>query len=97
MRAKVAGPSAVLLRGCRTGGLAAGAPAPCGNNPTNMGKNWGVRTARYAYVEYAGGYRQLFDVGADPGEVRNLAGNPAYAATLLTLHQRLVALRSPPS
>jgi len=92
--AHVTGPSAVLLRGCRTGALASGAPAPCGNNPSNMGKNWGLRTARYAYVEYAGGYRQLFDVGADPGEVRNLAPNPAYAATLRALHQRLVALRT---
>jgi len=91
-----AGPSAVLLRGCRTGGIAAGAPAACGNNPSNMGKNWGVRTARYAYVEYAGGYRQLFDVVVDPGEVRNLAPNPAYAATLATLHQRLATLRAGP-
>jgi hypothetical protein len=61
-----------------------------------MGKNWGVRTARYAYVEYAGGYRQLFDVVVDPGEVRNLAPNPAYAATLATLHQRLAPLRAGP-
>jgi arylsulfatase A-like enzyme len=59
-----------------------------------MGKNWGLRTARYAYVEYAGGYRQLFDVGADPGELRNLAPDPAYAATLLMLHHRLIALRT---
>jgi N-acetylglucosamine-6-sulfatase len=94
--ASVAGPSAVLLRGCRTGNLAKGAPAPCGNNPSNMGKNWGVRTRRYAYVEYSGGYRQLFDVVADPGEVRNLAPDPAYAHTLARLHQRLVALRAGP-
>jgi hypothetical protein len=55
-----------------------------------------LRTARYKYVEYAGGYRQLFDVVKDPGEVRNLAHNLAYAATLLSLHQRLVAVRAAP-
>jgi arylsulfatase A-like enzyme len=58
-----------------------------------MGKNWGLRTARYKYVEYSGGYRQLFDLDADPGEVHNLAPDAAYAATLRTLHRQLAALR----
>ena len=89
----VAGPPAVLLRGCRTGISANGTPGPCGGNPSNMGKNWGLRTARYKYVEYSGGYRQLFDLTSDPGEVRNLAPDPNYAATLSHLHAQLVALR----
>jgi arylsulfatase A-like enzyme len=92
--AKVAGPAAVLLRGCRTGALPKGAPAPCGNNPSNMGKNWGLRTARYKYIEYSGGYRQLFDLTADPEELHNLALDPNYATTMASLHARLIALRA---
>jgi arylsulfatase A-like enzyme len=90
---KVAGPAAVVLRGCRTGSTASTGNAACGGNPTNMGKNWGLRTARYKYVEYPDGYRQLFDLGADPGEVHNLGLDPAYAATRAKLHKQLVALR----
>jgi arylsulfatase A-like enzyme len=94
--AKIAGPAAVLLRGCRTGGAPTTGGGACGSHFTNMGKNWGLRTARYKYVEYRDGYRQLFDLVADPGEVRNLAPNPAYAATIVQLHKRLVALRGRP-
>jgi arylsulfatase A-like enzyme len=89
----VAGPTAVLLRGCRTGMTSSGTPGPCGGNPSNMGKNWGLRTVRYKYVEYPGGYRQLFDLTADPGEVRNLAPDPKYAPTLQRLHAELLRLR----
>jgi arylsulfatase A-like enzyme len=92
--AKAARPAAVVLRGCRTGGTPSTGNSACGGNPTNMGKNWGLRTARYKYVEYPGGYRQLFDVVHDPGEVRNLAPNPAYLTTLATLHKELVAMRA---
>jgi arylsulfatase A-like enzyme len=34
----------------------------------------GVRTARYLYVEYVNGDRELYDVQADPDETNNLAG-----------------------
>ncbi len=34
-----------------------------------------VRTARYLYVEYANGDRELYDTRADPQEIRNLAGS----------------------
>ena len=34
----------------------------------------GVRTARYTYVEYATGERELYDLRHDPDEVHNLAG-----------------------
>jgi arylsulfatase A-like enzyme len=39
--AKVAGPAAVLLRGCRTGGTPSTGGAACGGHDGNMGKNWG--------------------------------------------------------
>jgi arylsulfatase A-like enzyme len=35
----------------------------------------GVRTARYLYVEYVNGDRELYDVAADPDEMHNLAGS----------------------
>jgi arylsulfatase A-like enzyme len=92
--AKVAGPGAVLLRGCRTGGTPDNGGSACGGHPGNMGKNWGLRTARFKYVVYPGGYRQLFDLVKDPGEVRNLAPNPKYAAKIVALHKQLVALRA---
>jgi arylsulfatase A-like enzyme len=92
--AKVAGPPAVVLRGCRTGGTPSTGNSACGGNPANMGKNWGLRTAKYKYVEYPDGERQLFDVGRDPGEVRNLAPDPKYKATMTVLHKQLVARRA---
>jgi len=85
-------PSGVLLRGCRTGRTPTGAAGVCGGNDTNMGKNWGLRTAHYKYIEYPDGYRQLFDVIADPWELKNLAPDPAYATTMTALHNQMVAL-----
>lgn len=43
-----------------------------------------VRTERFKYCAYAPGKpdEQLFDLVADPGETRNLAGDPAHAADL---------------
>ncbi len=90
--AAVKGPTAVLLRGCRTGKLPNGDAGVCGGADTNMGKNWGLRTARYAYVEYPGGYRQLFDVISDPWELKNLAPDPAYGTTMTALHNQMVAM-----
>ena len=34
----------------------------------------GVRTARYVFVEYGTGERELYDLRHDPDEVHNLAG-----------------------
>ena len=33
----------------------------------------------------------MFDLATDPGELRDLAGNPAHAATLALWRERLVA------
>lgn len=37
----------------------------------------GIRTDRYLYVEYRNGWRELYDLRADPFEVRNLASETA--------------------
>jgi choline-sulfatase len=51
-----------------------------------------VRTARYKYVVYAQGERreQLIDMEADPGEMQNLAADPAYAGVLAEHRNYLV-------
>jgi N-acetylglucosamine-6-sulfatase len=87
-------PPDVLLRGCR--GI-----DRCGeDSPPGMGMNWGLRTARYKYIEYpfpdapySVPYVQLFDLDHDPYEQRNLGRDPALAATRANLQQRLVARR----
>jgi uncharacterized sulfatase len=48
-------------------------------NPWFMG--YSVRTERYRYTEWDGGKKgvQLYDMENDPGELKNLAADPAYA------------------
>jgi len=49
-----------------------------------------VRTDRYLYVEYATGERELYDLVADPAQMRNLAGTkPAVERSLATQLARL--------
>lgn len=62
-----------------------------GKNPFFMG--YSVRTERFRYTEWDGGKKgaQLFDYDADPGELRNLAADPAHAATVAQLRGRLPA------
>jgi arylsulfatase A-like enzyme len=45
----------------------------------------GVRTATRKYVKYDSGFEELFDLAADPHELRNKAKDPAYASDLATL------------
>ncbi len=85
------GPQEVLLRGCRT---QRGPEADCGGYPSNMGFNWGLRTATHKYIEYPDGYVQLFDLTTDPWELTNLASDPAQAALEADLHARLERLRA---
>jgi len=44
----------------------------------------GLRTAQYKYVEYAGGFRELYDLVVDPFELDNLVGrvDPALVQNL---------------
>jgi uncharacterized sulfatase len=53
-----------------------------------------VRTSRWRYIEWAAGKEgaQLYDMDQDPQETRNLATDPAHAATVKTLGQVLADL-----
>ena len=44
-----------------------------------------MRTTTRKYVKYDGGFEELFDLAADPHELRNKAQDPTYAGDLLTL------------
>jgi N-acetylglucosamine-6-sulfatase len=54
---------------------------------------FGLRTSRYLYTEWDTGgripERELYDTYADPYELTNLAGNPAYAAVVNQLSAEL--------
>jgi len=56
-------------------------------------KAWGysIRTPRWRYTEWLEGEagRELYDHDADPGEVSNLAEDPAHADTVRELSERL--------
>jgi N-acetylglucosamine-6-sulfatase len=53
-----------------------------------------IRTPRYVYSELATGERELYDLRADPFELRNRAGAPKYAAIRRQLAARLTDLRT---
>jgi arylsulfatase A-like enzyme len=84
-------PQEVLLRGCRT---QRGPDDDCGGYVSNMGFNWGLRTATHKYVEYPDGYVQLFDLTTDPWELTNLAPDPNQAPLVAELHARLERLKA---
>jgi len=54
-------------------------------------KWWMVRTNRYKYCLFSRGQQResLVDMEADPGEMRNLAADPAYRLALLEHRERL--------
>jgi arylsulfatase A-like enzyme len=56
----------------------------------------GIRTKQYLYVEYANGWRELYDHAGDPWQLRNVAADPAYAETRALLERRLAALYEAP-
>ncbi len=56
--------------------------------------DWGIRTPRYAYFEYATGERELYDLRDDPDQLVNLAGRPEQAAVQAELALRLTRLET---
>ncbi|RYE11117.1 MAG: phosphonate monoester hydrolase [Hyphomicrobiales bacterium] len=53
-----------------------------------------VRTRKWKYVHFAALPPLLFDLEADPDNLVNLAGNPAYAAVQLEMAERLLSWRA---
>ena len=53
-----------------------------------------VHTKRYLFVEYTRGWRELYDLRKDPWELRNVAGDPAYAPVQQSLDLLLHRLDS---
>jgi len=58
------------------------------------GDLFGLRTRDFAYAQHADGFVELYDLGADPNELKNVAGDPQYAATVARLSTQLQRLRS---
>jgi arylsulfatase A-like enzyme len=54
-----------------------------------------VRTADHAYIEWEGGFRELYDMGEDPHQLENLlaADQPPDEGIVASLENRLAALR----
>jgi choline-sulfatase len=49
-----------------------------------------IREGDFKYIHIAGASGQLFDLRADPGEWRNLAGDPRHRETEARLRERLL-------
>lgn len=56
-----------------------------------------IREGDFKYVHITGANGQLFDLRTDPGEWRNLAGNPRYADVETRLRERLLREFDPPA
>ena len=53
-----------------------------------------LRTTHWKYVHFASLSPLLFDLQADPANLRNLAGDPAYAAVQIEMAERLLGWRA---
>jgi N-acetylglucosamine-6-sulfatase len=63
-------------------------------NPSQVPSFWGIRTDGWKYVEYTKtGARELYDLNADPGELRNLARKPRFDEVEADLRRQMIALR----
>ena len=54
---------------------------------------WGLRTARYKYVELVTGEKELYDLQLDPYELKNRSGQVELAAVQADLAHRLAVLK----
>jgi N-acetylglucosamine-6-sulfatase len=55
----------------------------------------GYRSRRWMFVQYASGFRELYDYRRDSQELRNLAHDRAHRARMLSLRQRAKATCTP--
>ena len=53
-----------------------------------------VRTQQYIYAEFNNGDTELYDLAADPYQLTNIVGDPAYATIVAQMRQFLNALRN---
>jgi N-acetylglucosamine-6-sulfatase len=53
-----------------------------------------IRTARYLWVEWQGGARELYDLARDPGETHSRHADRRYRKIRRSLHRELQRLRS---
>jgi arylsulfatase A-like enzyme len=53
----------------------------------------GVRKARYKYIEYTDGFRELYDLQTDPFELQNVAGRAGMASVQQQMRASLERLR----
>jgi arylsulfatase A-like enzyme len=49
----------------------------------------GVRTSRFTYARYAGGFEELYDLQADPYQLTNVVRSPAFAAIATRLDREV--------
>jgi N-acetylglucosamine-6-sulfatase len=61
-------------------------------NDANTSTYEAIRARRFVYEELGSGEKELYDLGLDPGELRNRADSPDYAAEQLGLGLRLQSL-----
>jgi len=59
-----------------------------------VGEYHALRTARYLYVEWINGARELYDRARDPGELHSRHRDRRYRGIRRSLHRELVRLRS---
>jgi arylsulfatase A-like enzyme len=65
-----------------------------GRNDVGAPVYHGIRTRRYKYVVYEDGDRELYDLAADPDEVRNLAGQHGMEAVEARLAAKLARVEA---
>ena len=62
-----------------------------GGNTQTVPAYCGIRGTRYVYVRYADGFEELYDLAADPYELRNLLQPPGPTAASEAVRKRLLA------
>ena len=73
---------------CRATSTATARRAPTGSRATARSAR-----ARYLYVEWQGGARELYDRARDPGETHSRHADPRYRRMRRSLHRELQRLR----